>query len=218
MLKGLKFSYIWKKIWKLCFDGLEKKSGDPAYFDVWNWNPVEEISISWRMFLNKFSALNESSLAPDYDETGSGLSSAHQLSDSSGELYEEESIDFVSLEEDMLAVYKEALVAYGKSLYAQAEWKFSKVLQSTYFTYLAKSNRTRSSYNNESADLAKKVQFNCLKYLGICLMQYNTCGKYPHELKKWGNPAVLSDYKPELITRNNVKYNNVQLLLKPAIL
>ena len=42
--------------------------------------------------------------------------------------------------------------------------------------------------------------------------------KHPHELKKWGNPAVLSDYKPELITRNNVKYDNVQLLLKPAIL
>ena len=42
--------------------------------------------------------------------------------------------------------------------------------------------------------------------------------KKPHESKKWGIPAVLSDYKPELITRNNVKYNNVQLLLKPAIL
>ena len=92
--------------------------------------------------LTAFSALNESSNL----ETSSDESSYEQ--------------DFQ--EEDYVAAYNSALTLYGKENFAAAEKSFRKLLNSDYFKHCGHDGK-------RPQPVAKKLEFNTLRYLGIIL-------------------------------------------------
>ena len=92
--------------------------------------------------LTAFSALNESSnLGTSSDESN----------------YEEDFQD-----EDYVSKYNSALELYGKGKLAAAETDFRKLLNSDYFKHYGHEGR-------RPHPVAKKLQFNTLRYLGIIL-------------------------------------------------
>ena len=92
--------------------------------------------------LTAFSALNESS-------------NSEASSDESN--YEQ---DFQ--EDDYLSAYNAALALYGNGDLSSAEKQFRKLLNSDYFKQCGYDGR-------RPQELAKKLQFNTLRYLGIIL-------------------------------------------------
>ena len=105
-----------------------------------------ELLLFQKNFTNKmltaFSALNESSnLETSSDESN----------------YEPDLND-----EDYVANYNSALELYGKGNLASAETHFRKLLNSEYFRHYGHEGR-------RPQPVAKKLQFNTLRYLGIIL-------------------------------------------------
>ena len=101
--------------------------------------------------LTAISALNESS-------------NSESTSDESN--YEQ---DFQ--EEDFVAAYNSALALYGNGNLTSAERSFRKLLNSDYFK--------QCGYDGKRPQpVAKKLQFNTLRYLGIILgkILLSTCG------------------------------------------
>ena len=107
--------------------------------------------------LTAISALNESSNS----ETSSEESNYEQ--------------DFQ--EEDYVAAYNSALAVYGSGNLTSAEKSFRKLLNSDYFKQCGHDSK-------RPQPVAKKLQFNTLRYLGIILgiLQHNFCCKENHDL------------------------------------
>ena len=95
--------------------------------------------------LTAFSALNESSNL----ETSSDESNYEQ--------------DFQ--EEDYVTAYNAALASYGNGNLASAEKSFRKLLNSDYFKHCGHDGKRPQA-------VAKKLQFNTLRYLGIILGKF----------------------------------------------